>query len=126
MEGIYKYNFEKLEVWKYSIEFAKNIYEITETFPDTEKFGLVSQIRRAAVSISSNLAEGSAKQSLKDQARFTEIAFGSLMEILNQTILAFKLNFIKEKDYFNVREYIDNLSRQLTALKKSQLSRYKE
>ena len=126
MEGIYKYNFEKLEVWKYSIEFAKNIYEITETFPDTEKFGLVSQIRRAAVSISSNLAEGSAKQSLKDQARFTEIAFGSLMEILNQTILAFKLNFIKEKYYFNVREYIDNLSRQLTALKKSQVSRYKE
>ena len=66
MEEIYKYNFEKLEVWKYSIEFAKNIYEITESFPDAEKFGLVSQIRRAAVSVSSNLAEGSAKQSLKD------------------------------------------------------------
>ena len=57
---------------------------------------------------------------------FTEIAFGSLMEILNQIILAFELNFIKEKDYFNVRKYIDNLSRQLTTLKKSQLKRYKE
>lgn len=125
MEGIYKYNFEKLEVWKYSIEFAQKIYGITENFPDIEKFGLVSQIRRATVSISSNLAEGSAKQSLKDQARFTEIAFGSLMEILNQIILSVKLNFIKEKDYIDIRKYIENLSRQLNALKKSQLKRYK-
>ena len=87
MEEIYKYNFEKLEVWKNSIDFAKKIYEITECFPDVEKFGLVSQIRRAVVSISSNIAEGSAKQPLKDQARFTEMAFGSLMEVLNQIIL---------------------------------------
>ena len=126
MTKIYEYNFEKLEVWKYSIEFAKNIYEITEKFPDIEKFGLVSQIRRAVVSVSSNIAEGSAKQSLKDQARFTEIAFGSLMEILNQIILSVKLKFIKEKDYIDIREHIENLSRQLNALKKSQLKRYKE
>ena len=126
MTKIYEYNFEKLEVWKYSIEFAKNIYEITEKFPDIEKFGLVSQIRRAVVSVSSNIAEGSAKQSLKDQARFTEIAFGSLMEILNQIILSVKLKFIKEKDYIDIREHIENLSRQLNALKKSQLKSYKE
>ena len=123
---MYEYNFEKLEVWKFSIDFAKKIYEITESFPDIEKFGLVSQIRRAVVSVSSNLAEGSAKQSLKDQARFTEMAFGSLMEILNQIILSVKLNFIKEKDYIDIRKYIENLSRQLNALKKSQLKRYKE
>ncbi len=123
---MYEYNFEKLEVWKFSIDFAKKIYEITESFPDIEKFGLVSQIRRAVVSVSSNLAEGSAKQSLKDQARFTEMAFGSLMEILNQIILSFKLKFIKENDYIDIRDYIENLSRQLNALKKSQLKRYKE
>ena len=123
---MYEYNFEKLEVWKFSIDFAKKVYEITESFPDIEKFGLVSQIRRAVVSISSNVAEGSAKQSLKDQARFTEMAFGSLMEILNQMILSFKLKFIKEKDYIDIRNYIENLSRQLNALKKSQLKRYKE
>ncbi len=84
---------------------------------------MVSQIRRASVSISSNLAEGSAKQSLKDQARFTEISFGSLMEILNQIILSFELKFIKEKDYLSIRKCIENLSRQLNALKKSQLKR---
>lgn len=123
---MYEYNFEKLEVWKFSIEFAKKVYEITESFPDIEKFGLISQIRRAVVSISSNVAEGSAKQSLKYQARFTEMAFGSLMEILNQMILSFKLKFIKEKDYIDIRNYIENLSRQLNALKKSQLKRYKE
>ena len=123
---MYEYNFEKLEVWKFSIEFAKKVYEITESFPDIEKFGLISQIRRAVVSISSNVAEGSAKQSLKDQARFTKMAFGSLMEILNQMILSFKLKFIKEKDYIDIRNYIENLSRQLNALKKSQLKRYKE
>ena len=123
---MYEYNFEKLEVWKFSIDFAKKVYEITESFPDIEKFGLISQIRRAVVSISSNVAEGSAKQSLKDQARFTEMVFGSLMEILNQMILSFKLKFIKEKDYIDIRNYIENLSRQLNALKKSQLKRYKE
>ena len=123
---MYEYNFEKLEVWKLSIDFAKKVYEITESFPDIEKFGLISQIRRAVVSISSNVAEGYAKQSLKDQARFTEMAFGSLMEILNQMILSFKLKFIKEKDYIDIRNYIENLSRQLNALKKSQLKRYKE
>ena len=83
---MYENKNKKLEVWKFSIDFAKKVYEITESFPDIEKFGLVSQIRRAVVSISSNVAEGSAKQSLKDQARFTEMAFGSLMEILNQMI----------------------------------------
>ena len=123
---MYEYNFEKLEVWKFSIDFAKKVYEITESFPDIEKFGLISQIRRAVVSISSNVAEGSAKQSLKDQARFTEMAFGSLMELLNQMILSFKLKFIKEKDYIDIRNYIENLSRKLNALKKSQLKRYKE
>lgn len=127
MEEIYKYNFEKLEVWNLSIEFAQNIYRITETFPEIEKFGLVSQIRRAAVSISSNLAEGSAKQSLKDQARFTEISFGSLLEVLNQIIIALKLGYIKEKDYFDLRKkYIEVLSKQLSSLKNSQISRYKE
>ncbi len=123
---MYEYNFEKLEVWKFSIDFAKKVYEITESFLDIEKFGLISQIRRAVVSISANVAEGSAKQSLKDQARFTKMAFGSLMEILNQMILSFKLKFIKEKDYIDIRNYIENLSRQLNALKKSQLKRYKE
>ena len=120
----YIYTFETLDVWKKSIEFAKIIYKITETFPNTEKFGLVTQIRRAAISVSSNLAEGSAKYSLKEQAKFTEIAIGSLFEVLNQIIIAFELEFIKKENYLNIREFIDNLNRQINALKISQLKRY--
>jgi four helix bundle protein len=122
----YKFSFEKLEVWQASINFAKIVYEITNNFPNEEKFGLTSQIRRAAISISSNIAEGSAKKSLKDQARYTEIAFGSLLEVLNQIILAFELSYITESDLCIIRTEIENLSRQINALKNSQIRRENE
>ena len=86
---------------------------------------MVSQIRRAVVSVSSNIAEGSAKQSLREQAKFTEISIGSLFEVLNQIIIAYELKFIKKEDYLKIREFIDNLNRQINALKLSQLKRYK-
>jgi four helix bundle protein len=125
-ETQYTYGFEKLNIWKDSILFAKDIYKITETFPNTEKFGLVSQMRRAVVSIPSNIAEGSAKQSLKDQARFTEISKGSLFEVLNQVIIAYELKFINEEDYLKIREKIDSLNKKLKAFENSQIKRYKK
>lgn len=125
-ETQYTYGFEKLNIWKDSILFAKNIYKITETFPNTEKFGLVSQMRRAVVSIPSNIAEDSAKQSLKDQARFTEISKGSLFEVLNQVIIAYELKFINEEDYLKIREKIDSLNKKLKAFENSQIKRYKK
>ena len=125
-ETQYTYGFEKLNIWKASILFAKDIYKITETFPNTEKFGLVSQMRRAVVSIPSNIAEGSAKQSLKDQARFTEISKGSLFEVLNQVIIAYELKFINEEDYLKIREKIDSLNKKLKAFENSQIKRYKK
>ncbi len=76
------YSFENLNVWLCSRKFAVFIYTVTKTFPEDEKFGLVSQLRRAAISICSNLAEGSAKHSGKEKAWFTEKAFCSLMEVL--------------------------------------------
>lgn len=85
---MYTYSFEKLEVWVESKDFAKRIYLVTSKFPDTEKFGLTSQLRRASVSISSNIAEGSARKSYKDKAHFSTIAFGSAVEVLNQLIIA--------------------------------------
>ena len=122
----HNYSFEKLEVWKNSINFAKIIYKITAKFPSDEKFGIVNQIRRATVSISSNIAEGSGKNSLKDQARFIEIAYGSLLETLNQIILSYELSFIKYNEYCLLRENIESIARQLNALKKSQMKRLKE
>ena len=125
LKSDFKFSFESLEVWQNSIALTKDIYIITKQFPDYEKFGLVTQIRRAIVSVSSNLAEGSAKTSLKDQARFTEIAFGSLLEVLNQLIIAQELGYMEEQDLLCTRETILNLSRQINALKNSQLRRSK-
>lgn len=124
--GHYEFSFEKLIVWQNSISFAKIIYNLTNSFPKEEIYGLTSQLRRSAVSISSNLAEGSAKKSLKDQARYTEIAFGSLLEILNQIIIAYELGYLTETDYRSVRTEAESLTRQINALKISQLERYNE
>ena len=119
----YKFGFEKLEVWQNSIQLSKLIYYLTLSFPKEETYGLTSQIRRAMISVSSNIAEGSSKNSLKDQARFSEIAFGSLLEVLNQIILAFELSYISEENYIDCRNKIEIISRQLNALRKSQMDR---
>lgn len=119
----HEYSFEKLEVWKSSIDFTKDIYVLTENFPKSELYCLTSQLRRAVISISSNIAEGSTRKSLKDQARFSEIAFGSLIEVLNQIILANKLKYINNENLTVLRCKIEGISRQLNALKNSQLKR---
>ena len=72
------FRFEKLDVWQKAVNFANDVYEVTRTFPSEERFGLTSQIRRASVSISSNIAEGSGRSSNKDFARFVEIAYSSV------------------------------------------------
>jgi four helix bundle protein len=78
------FNFEKLEVWQKAIDFADLIYANTRGFPAEERFGLTNQMRRAAVSISSNIAEGCSRGSKTDFARFVEIATGSLFEVVSQ------------------------------------------
>ena len=117
------YSFEKLLVWQKSIDLAKIIYTITSKFPKEEAYGLSSQIRRAVVSISSNIAEGYVKYSAKEQVRFTEIAYGSLMEVLNQIIIAKEIEYINEDNYLKVRNDVEEISRMLNALRNSQLKR---
>ncbi len=82
-------------------------------------------MRRAAISVSSNIAEGTSRSSYKDQAHFSQIAFSSLMELLSQLILAKDLKYINEFTYKETRELIEELSRQINALRKSQLNRIK-
>ncbi len=118
----YLFSFEKLNVWVDSKELVKLIYTITKNFPDEEKFGLTSQLRRASISIASNLAEGTSRKTNKDKAHFTTIAFSSLMEVLNQIILSKELNFIQETEYQTVRTEIEKISNKLNALRKSQLN----
>ena len=114
-----KYSFENLEVWQKSRELTMEIYQATSTYPKEERFGLTSQLRRASISISSNIAEGSTRWSKKDQSRFYEIAFGSLIEVLNQLVLSTDLEFLHETQLTELRIKIDQIARMLNALYQS-------
>jgi len=113
------FNFEELEVWQKAIDFANLIYNETQTFPSEERFGLTSQMRRAAVSISSNIAEGSSRSSRTDFARFAEIATGSVFEAVSQSFIARRQNFFTEDQFRNVYTDAERLSRMLSGLRKS-------
>ena len=115
------FNFEKLEVWRKAIEFAELVYVLSKSFPDEEKFGLSSQMRRAAVSISSNIAEGSARHSRDDYARFLEIAAGSLFEVVSQSFIARRQDFFDEGSFKQIYAAAEEQSRMLSGLRKSLL-----
>ena len=119
---MYTYSFEKLLVWQNAKELTKHLYSITKSFPKEEKFGLTSQLRRASISIASNIAEGSSRKSKKDQAHFTVIAFSSAVEVLNQVIICFDLELITEADYEVLRMQIEKITNQLNALRNSQIN----
>ena len=118
---MYQYPFEKLEVWKMAKDLAKSIYQITQSFPTEEKYGMVSQMRRAAVSVSSNIAEGSARRTPKDQGHFYTMAYSSLIELLNQLIIVSELNWLAEENYKKIRTSIEIISKKLFSLRKSVL-----
>ena len=119
----YTYSFENLEVWQNSMELSETIYGISRSFPDSEKFGITSQIRRSVVSVGSNLAEGSGRTGPKDQAHFTQLSYSSLMEVTNLLILSFRLQYISKEDYDSLRNQIQKLSNGLNALRRAQLQR---
>ena len=113
------FNFEKLEVWKKSIDFADFVYSITRAFPDEERFGLTSQMRRAAVSISSNIAEGTSRHTKDDYARFLEIAAGSVFEVVSQSFIAQKQNYLSDQDHQCIYSAAEEQSRMLSGLRRS-------
>ena len=92
---------------------------LTSVFPSEEKFGLVSQMRRAVISVSSNIAEGSSRKTEKDQAHFYTMAYSSLVELLNQLILSYDLEFLKEEKYVDLRNKVELISSQLNKLRKA-------
>jgi four helix bundle protein len=96
------FNFEKLDSWHRAIDFGDLIYSLTRDFPRDEMFGLTMQMRRAAVSVSSNLAEGSSRSSHADFARFTELSAGSLFEVVSQSVIAKRRGFLKESDFLTI------------------------
>jgi four helix bundle protein len=110
------FRFERLVVWQRAIEFAEIVYEITERFPRTEQFGLMNQMRRAAVSVSSNIAEGDSRASGKERVRFLEIAYGSLMEVVSQSAIAQRRKYLPQTKVHELRELAELLARMMSGL----------
>lgn len=114
---------EKLETWRRAKDLAVTIYRNTANYPSDERFGLVNQLRRAAVSVMSNLAEGSGRTSYRDQAYFSQLAYGSLLEVDAQLQLSMDLNYLQRTDYMVLRQETLDLARKISALRSSQLKR---
>jgi len=108
-----------LDVWKNSIGFVTKIYKLTSSFPGEEKFGLISQLKRASVSIPSNIAEGAARESKKEFRNFLSIAQGSASEVETQLIISNKLGFLNNKNFNEVSKELTDIAKMLTGLKKS-------
>ncbi|MDZ7692702.1 MAG: four helix bundle protein [Balneolaceae bacterium] len=110
------FGFEKLDVWNKAKDFTVSIYRITDNFPNAEKFGLVSQLRRASVSVGSNIGEGSSRISGKDQGRSYVMAYSSAVEVLNQLIIIRDLGFLDSEAYKELRDEIENITAMINSL----------
>ncbi len=116
------FSFRNLNVWQKSRQLTLKVYKLTKEFPKSEEFGLISQLRRATVSVASNLAEGSGRITAKDKAHFTSISYGSLMEVACQLQLAYDLKFIDNEQFNNIIYLVEEIARMLNALRQAQLN----
>lgn len=112
-------SYKDLLVWQRSLQVAEEVYRLTKSFPQEERFGLTSQIRRAAVSVPSNIAEGQARQSTAEFRQFLSIAQGSLAEIETQLEISVRIGLVKETDVEKCRKLITETSKMLSALRKA-------
>jgi len=114
----FQYSFQKLEVWQESRQLVKIVYLLSQGFPDIERYGLTSQVRRACISVASNISEGSGRKLKNDQQRFYDIAYSSLMEVVNQLILANDLEYLEDVELEdNLLPRCRSISAKLYALK---------
>lgn len=117
------YSFENLDIWKMSRKLVVQVYKIQSLFPSFEKYGLGDQLRRAVVSVPSNIAEGNSRISIKEQLHFIEISYGSLMEVYCQLLLACDLNYIEKHNVEETLTLINTIGKMLTGLRFSKLSK---
>ena len=113
------FNFQQLEVWQLSIGFADSVYQATDGFPSHELYGLTSQLRRASVSVSSNIAEGSGRCSNKEFQWFIGIAYGSLMECVSQLEIARRRSYVTLEVFRDLNSLGERIARMLSRLRDS-------
>ena len=114
-----KHNFKELKVWQKARLLVVEVYKLTAKFPSSEKFSLISQINRAVVSISSNIAEGAGRNTNKDFAHFLDIAIGSSFEIESQLMIAKDLGFITENDLTEILRQLNEIQKMLVGFQKT-------
>lgn len=110
------FNFEKLDVWQKSIDFVERIYNVTEQIPESEKFAIISQITRAAISISSNIAEGSGRKYKKEFGRFISMSYGSVCEVITLLKICLIRKYIPKQTYDELYKDCEDLARMLSGL----------
>ena len=110
------FSFEKLKTWHEAIAFADLVYDVTTEFPNDERFGLTSQIRRASVSIAANIAEGAGRRSDKEFLQFLSHAQGSASEVETELLIAFRLGIIENAQYDRLVNALDDIGRLITGL----------
>jgi four helix bundle protein len=110
------HQYEKLTVWQKSMDLVEEIYKLTDKFPKSELYGLVSQMRRSAISIPSNITEGSRRKTSKDFGQFLAIAFGSGGELETQNKIALRLNFLNEPEYRTIETLLQEVMKMLNKL----------
>lgn len=111
---------KNLDVWKASVAFVSDIYKLTDNFPKTELYGIVNQIRRASVSIPSNIAEGASRNSLKDRNRFYIFARSSLVELDTQLEIATQLKYCSEEELVSISEKVNHIFAMLSKMIKNE------
>lgn len=109
-------SYKQLIVWQKSIQLVKNVYNLTEKFPSSEMFGLTSQMRRCAVSIPSNIAEGYGRKSKKEYLQFYSISYGSALELETQVIISKELGFVPKNSYKEIDMVLKEVASMLNAM----------
>jgi four helix bundle protein len=120
---MYQFGFEKLDVWQEARKLTTDICKLTEKFPEKEKFGLTNQIRRSVVSIAANIAEGTTRFSAKEQAHFSSISYGSLIELISHLIVSLDLGYVTQEELELLRNKIQPLSLKINNLRNTQLAK---
>lgn len=113
---VYLKSYKELIVWQKAIQLVKEIFILTNEFPKSELYGLISQIRRAAVAIPSNIAEGYGRKSAKEYAQFYSIAYGSALELETQIIIAKELHFVEKERFIKVEKLLEEILRMLNSM----------
>ena len=119
----FDFSYRKLNVYQLSKSLVTDVYKIVETFPKAETYALCDQMRRAVISIPSNIAEGTSKASPKEQYHFIEIAYGSLMEIMCQTEIAFDQHYVTQDDLSLIEEKVVSIYKMLSSMQSTLKSR---